>query len=189
MPAGPAADGRLISLNLAEPREIAYRGRMVRTGIFKRPVEGRVHAGAEGLEGDAIVDRRYHGGIDKAVYAYSVEDYAWWAAQLGEDLEPGRFGENLTTEGMDLIEARIGDRWRIGAALLEVSEPRTPCYKLGVKMGDLGFVKRFAKGLRLGAYLRVLEPGELGAGDAIALVERPDQCVTVGQVGRARLGA
>jgi MOSC domain-containing protein YiiM len=160
---------------------------MVRTGIWKLPAEGPIHAGAEGLDGDAVVDRRYHGGIDKAVYAYSVEDYAWWSEQLGEELEPGRFGENLTTEGIDLLDARIGDRWRVGEALLEVSEPRIPCFKLGVRMGNLGFVKQFARALRLGAYLRVLEPGELGAGDPIALVQRPGHEVTVELVGRARL--
>jgi MOSC domain-containing protein YiiM len=183
----PAAAGRLVSVNLAEPREIPYRGRTVRTGIWKLPAAGRVHAGAEGLEGDAVVDRRYHGGIDKAVYAYSTEDYAWWSEQLGEQLEPGRFGENLTTEGIDLLDARVGDRWRVGDALLEVSEPRIPCFKLGVRMGNLGFVKRFAKGLRLGAYLRVLDPGELGTGDEIVPIGRPKHDVTVQLVGRARL--
>lgn len=187
MGARPAAAGRLLSVNLAEPREISHRGRTVRTGIWKLPAAGRIHAGEQGLDGDAVLDRRYHGGIDKAVYAYSAEDYAWWSDELGEALEPGRFGENLTTEGIDLLDARIGDRWRVGGAVLEVSEPRTPCYKLGVRMGSLAFVKRFARALRLGAYLRVIEPGELGAGDEIALIERPEHEVTVALVGRARL--
>ena len=187
MGARPAAGGRLLSVNLAEPREISHRGRTVRTGIWKLPAEGRVHAGEQGLAGDVVLDRRYHGGIDKAVYAYSTEDYAWWADELGEELEPGRFGENLTTEGIDLLDARVGDRWRVGGAVLEVSEPRTPCYKLGARMGNLGFVKRFARALRLGAYLRVIEPGKLGAGDEIALIERPEHEVTVALVGRARL--
>ncbi len=187
MGARPAAAGRLVSVNLGEPREISYRGRTVRTGIWKLPAAGRVDASEQGLDGDNVLDRRYHGGVDKAVYAYSLEDYAWWSAELGEELEPGRFGENLTTEGIDLIDARVGDRWRVGDALLEVSEPRIPCFKLGVRMGNLGFVKRFARALRLGAYLRVLEPGAVGAGDDIDLIERAEHDVTVTLVGRARL--
>jgi len=183
---GPGA--RVRSVNVAVVREFPHRGRTVRTGIWKLPAAGPVKVGAEGIEGDAVVDRRYHGGLDKAVYAYAAEDYEWWSEELGEDLEPGRFGENLTTEGIDLVGARIGDRWRVGTALLEVSEPRTPCYKLAYKMGDRRFIKRFAKALRLGAYLRVVEPGEIGAGDAIELVERPQHDVTVQLLGRAMLG-
>ena len=183
---GPGAGVR--SVNVAVVREFPHRGGTVRTGIWKLPAAGPVKVGAEGIEGDAVVDRRYHGGLDKAVYTYAAEDYEWWSEELGEDLEPGRFGENLTTEGIDLVGARIGDRWRVGTALLEVSEPRTPCYKLACKMGDRRFIKRFAKALRLGAYLRVVEPGEIGAGDAIELVERPQHDVTVQLLGRAMLG-
>lgn len=190
MTAAAAGDrGRLRSVNVAEPREIRHRGRTVRTGIFKHPANGRVQIGADGLAGDAVVDRKYHGGVDKAVYAYSVEDYAWWAAELGRELGPGCFGENMTTEGLDLVGAVVGERWRIGDVLLEVSEPRTPCYKLAIKMGgDMRFVKRFARALRLGAYLRVIEVGAIGAGDEVEIVDRPRHGVTVGMLGRIVLG-
>ena len=180
--------GVVRSLNVAEVREFPYRGQTVRTGIWKLPTTDRVSVGAEGIEADAVVDRRVHGGADKAVYAYSAEDYAWWSEELGEELEPGRFGENLTTEGLDLSAARIGERWRVGSTLLEVSEPRQPCFKLGYKMGDPRFLKRFARALRLGTYLRVIEPGELGAGDPIEVVERPDHDVTAQMLGRAVFG-
>jgi len=177
-------EGSVVSVNVAEMREIHHRGRAVRTGIWKLAVNGRVAVGPDGLAGDEQADRRYHGGADKALYAYAVEDYAWWAAELGRELEPGLFGENLTVAGLDLVEARVGERWRVGTALLEVSEPRQPCYKLGHKMGDMRFVRRFAKALRLGAYLRVIQEGELGAGDRIAVVERPDHDVSMELLGR-----
>ncbi len=180
--------GILRSVNVAEVREFQHRGQTVRTGIWKLPTTERAGVGFEGIDGDAVVDGRVHGGVDKAVYAYSVEDYAWWADELGEPLEPGRFGENLTTEGLDLSAARIGERWRVGTTLLEVSEPRQPCFKLGHKMGDPKFLRRFAKALRLGTYLRVIEAGEIGAGDEIEVVERPDHDVTAQMLGRAVFG-
>ena len=180
--------GVVRSVNVAEVREFSHRGKTVRTGIWKQPAPGRVQVGTEGIEGDAVVDRRFHGGVDKAVYAYSVEDYAWWSEELGEELEPGRFGENLTTEGLDLSSALIGDRWRVGTALLEASEHRSPCYKLAHKMGDESFIRRFAKALRLGAYLRVIEAGEMGTGDEIEVIDRPDHTITVQLLGRAHLG-
>lgn len=176
------------SVNVAVVREFPYRGQTVRTGIWKLPTTDRVTVGFEGIAVDTVVDSRVHGGADKAVYAYSVEDYAWWSEELGEELEPGRFGENLTTEGIDLSTTRIGDRWKVGSTLLEASEPRQPCFKLAHKMGDPGFIRRFAKALRLGTYLRVIQPGEIGAGDGIEVVERPDHEVTVQFLGRAGLG-
>ncbi|MBA3262681.1 MAG: MOSC domain-containing protein [Thermoleophilaceae bacterium] len=127
-------------------------------------------------------------GVDKAVYAYAREDTAWWEGELGRPLEYGTFGENLTLEGIDVSGALVGERWRAGSTLLEVSEPRLPCWKLGVKMGDPGFLKRFAKALRPGAYLRVIEEGELEAGDSIDLVERPDHDVSVRLIAEAVLG-
>jgi MOSC domain-containing protein YiiM len=178
----------LRSVNAAEFRLLQMRGRAVKTGIFKRPVEGRVGVGMEGLDGDHVADRRFHGGVDKALYAYGTEDYAWWAAELGRDWEPGLFGENLTVEGVDPSHAEIGERWRIGTAVLEVSEPREPCAKLATKLGERGFVKRFAQALRFGAYMRVPEPGELAAGDAIEIVERPGHGVTTEMLGRILFG-
>ena len=183
-----AVSGTLVSVNAAEFQLLQMRGRAVKTGIFKRPLAGRVVVGAEGLAGDHVADRRYHGGVDKALYAYGTEDYAWWAAELGREWEPGLFGENLTVEGVDPSHAEIGERWRIGTAVVEVSEPREPCAKLATKLGERGFVKRFAQALRLGAYMRVIEPGALAAGDAVEVIERPGHGVTTEMLGRILFG-
>jgi MOSC domain-containing protein YiiM len=156
----------LVSVNVGQPRTVAWRDRVVTTAIWKEPVEGRVPVRGVNLAGDDQADRRVHGGADKAVYAYAVEDYEWWSATAGE-LGPGTFGENLTTAGLDLISCRIGDRWRVGTAELEVAQPRQPCFKLGIRMGDDAFPGRFAEAGRPGAYLRIVTPGDVGAGDAI----------------------
>jgi MOSC domain-containing protein YiiM len=177
----------VLSVNLADVRTIERQGKPVRTGIWKLPADGRVHAGREGLAGDGQADRRVHGGPDMAVYAYAREDVDWWESQLGRELENGIFGENLSLRGVDLSGARVGERWRVGQALLEVSAPRIPCWKLGVRMGDPRFVKRFARALRLGAYLRVAEEGEIEAGDAAGVVDRPDHRVSIRLIGEAYL--
>jgi MOSC domain-containing protein YiiM len=180
-----AAPGpRVAAVNVAAARLIMINGEPTKTGIFKQPVAGRVELRDDAVIGDHVVDTAVHGGYDKAVYAYATEDYRWWEAELGRDLPAGSFGENLTLEGIDPREARIGERWRIGTALLEVSEPRQPCSKLGAKMGDQRFVKAFAKAMRLGTYLRIVAPGEVGAGDPIEIVERPDHAVTIGLLSR-----
>ena len=168
-------------------RTIRWRGQDVRTGIWKRPVEGLVRAEGVNLEGDDQADRKVHGGADKAVYAYAREDIDWWEDELGRELAHGAFGENLTLRGVDAGAALIGERWRVGGALLEVSEPRLPCFKLGVKMGDNRFVKRFAAALRPGCYLRIAEPGELAAGDAVEVVDRPGHDVTIRDLARTFL--
>ncbi len=129
-----------------------------------------------------------HGGEHKAVYAYAWEDTLWWQEELGRELEPGNFGENLTLSGIDVPEAVVGERWRVGSALLEVSEPRFPCFKLGLRMGDPRFVKRFAAARRTGTYLRIVEEGDVGAGDAIERLARPDHGVTIGLFAEAYLG-
>ena len=126
-------------------------------------------------------------GHDKAVYAYAREDYDWWEQQLGRDLVPGNFGENLTTEGPRPQRGAVGDRWEVGSVLLEVSEPRLPCFKLGLRMDDPKFPKRFAAAVRPGAYLRILREGELGAGDEIRVVERPEHSVTMELMADARV--
>ena len=180
--------GVLRSVNVADFRLIMLNGSPTKTGIFKLPVEGPVAAGIEGLEGDHIADRAYHGGFDKALYAYGTEDYEWWSSELGRDWEPGLFGENLTVEGVDPSHAEIGERWRVGSTVVEVSEPRSPCSKLATKMEDRLFVKRFAKALRLGAYLRVVEPGTVEAGDEIEVLERPGHGVTTEMAGRVLFG-
>ena len=177
--------GRVVSVNVGRPRPVEHRGRTRSTAIGKGPVAGRVAARGVNLDGDAQADRRVHGGADKAVYAYAVEDYAWWEGQLGRSLAPGTFGENLTVEGIDLGAAVVGERWRVGSAELEVCQPRTPCWKLGVRMGDDSFPDRFEDAGRLGAYLRIAGEGELGAGDRVHLVHRPPHGVTVDLVARA----
>jgi MOSC domain-containing protein YiiM len=180
-----SADGaRVASVNLGRPRLLTINGVPRKTGIFKVPAEGPVLLENDAVAGDSVVDTAVHGGYDKAVYAYAAEDYEWWSGERGRELGPGDFGENLTTEGIAIGDARIGERWRAGRALLEVSEPRQPCSTLGAKMGDQRFVKRFAKALRLGTYLRIIEPGEVAAGDPIEVVERPDHDVTVALLGR-----
>ena len=136
--------GSVLSVNVAEMREIERRGEMVRTGIWKRPVEGPVAVRGVNVEGDDQGDRSVHGGPDKAVYAYAREDIDWWERELGRELPDGVFGENLTLRGIDAGSALVGERWMVGSVLLEVSEPRFPCWKLGVRFGDPRMLKRFA---------------------------------------------
>src|SRR5215207_11290937 len=154
------AMARLLSVNVGRPRPIAtHRGRALLSAIVKAPVEGRVRVAGVNVEGDDQADRRVHGGPDKAVYAYASEDTAFWAAELRRELGPGAFGENLTTEGLDVSGAVVGERWRIGDVELEVSQPRLPCGKLGLRLREPGMVKRFALASRPGAYLRILAEG------------------------------
>jgi MOSC domain-containing protein YiiM len=178
----------LISVNVGTPTFVSYRGKQVATSIYKQPVDGRVGVRGVNVDGDQQADLRVHGGPDKAVYAYSREDYEWWEAELGHALGPGTFGENLTVAGIDPTLAVIGERWRVGSALLEVSEPRFPCFKLGIKMGSQAFLKRFANAGRPGAYLRIVSEGELAAGDAIEVIRTPDHGVTIGRFAHAYLG-
>jgi MOSC domain-containing protein YiiM len=163
-------DASVLSVNLARPGTVRWRGKDVPTGIFKEPVEGPVRARGDSLEGDHQADRRVHGGGAKAVYAYAREDYEWWEAELGRELPPGTFGENLTLSGVDVTGAEPGERWRVGGALLEVTEPRLPCFKLGVKMDSLRFLKQFTAAGRPGKYLRIVEEGDVQAGDAVEVV-------------------
>lgn len=151
------------------------------TAIWKTPVVGRVVVRGVNLNGDDQADRSLHGGPDKAVYAYAIDETWTWETELGRKLGPGAFGENLTTEGVDVSGALLGERWRVGTTLLEVVQPRLPCFKLGLRMNDPSFVKRFAQASRPGAYLRILVEGDLGAGDPITVEAdtRPSHGVTV----------
>ena len=160
-------------MNVAEVRTLQRRGRTVRTGLWKQPVQGRLHVHDLGLEGDVNADKRYHGGNQKALYAYAAEDIAWWESELGRELGAGFFGENLTLSGVDVCEALVGERWEVGTAMVEVTEPRTPCWKLAAKVGDPRFERRFARANRPGAYLSVVRPGEVKAGDAVRLAWTP----------------
>ena len=175
---------KLVSVNVGLPREFEYNGRPARSAIWKSPATGRIAARGVNLAGDDQADRRAHGGPDKAVYAYAVEDLGWWAQQIGRPLPYGELGENLTTEGIAVNEALVGERWAVGGTVLEVSEPRVPCWRLGVRMNDKFFPRRFTEALRPGAYLRILVEGDVGAGDAIQVVERPDHDLTVRDVLR-----
>jgi len=176
--------GKVLSVSVGLPREFEYNGRPARSAIWKSPVAGRVAARGVNLVGDDQADRQAHGGPNRAVYIYAVEDLHWWALKIGRLLQHGELGENLTTEGIDVNEALVGERWAIGTTVLEVSEPRVPCWRLGVRMNDKLFPRRFTEALRPGALLRILVEGDVGAGDEIRVVERPDHDLTIRDVLR-----
>jgi MOSC domain-containing protein YiiM len=177
--------GRLISVNVGVPKRVDTGRRIVETAIWKDPVEGRVKVRGVNLDGDRQADLTVHGGPNKAVYAYAIEETARWEEELGRLLGPGAWGENLTTEGIDVSGAVLGERWRIGTTLLEVVQPRLPCFKLALKMEDPTFVRRFAMASRPGAYLKILEEGEIGTGDEIEVSGRPEHGVDVRLVADA----
>ncbi|GII55012.1 sulfurase [Planotetraspora thailandica] len=179
---------RIISVNVGRAVPAEWAGDVGRTAIDKKAAGGRVAVHGNGLEGDERADVAHHGHPDQAVYAYAREDHDWWQAQLGRDLHDGAFGENLTTSGADLTGALIGERWRVGTAVLEVTAPRVPCATFRGWMGEKGWVKRFTQAGRPGAYFRVIEEGELGAGDAIEVLDRPAASVTIGEAFAAYHG-
>lgn len=171
---------KLLSVNVSKPKAVSYNGKTIHTGIFKVPVNGRVALRRFNLDGDGQGDLTVHGGVDKAVYAYPHEHYGHWRRELQLDnLTYGQFGENLTVEGMLEDSVHIGDIFRVGSALVEVSQPRVPCFKLGLKMGMPTFPKQFLASERSGFYLRVLETGEVGAGDVIERVKVGQKRLTV----------
>ncbi len=176
--------GAVVSVNVGRARAVERDGKPASTAIWKSPVPGRVRARGVNLDGDEQADREVHGGHDKAVYAYAIEDTRWWEAELGRSIGPGGFGENLTVEGLDLVDAVIGERWTAGTAVLEASEPRLPCWKLGLRMDDPAFPRRFTRAARHGTYLRIVEAGDIGAGDDVRVVSRPEHGVTVGDIWR-----
>jgi MOSC domain-containing protein YiiM len=168
----------VVSVNVGTPRTIPWGDRTVTSAIWKSPVAGSISLRGVNLAGDDQADRQVHGGPDKAVYAYALGDYHFWAREFDLAVEPGLFGENLTIAGLDVSQARIGERWQIGTALLEVSQPRIPCYKLGIRMEDPAFPRRFAAVGRPGAYLRILREGIVSAGDQVLVVYRPEHPLT-----------
>jgi MOSC domain-containing protein YiiM len=177
--------GSLLTVNLGRSVAAEWAGDKGVTGIDKRPVAGRVRADRYGLDGDRVLDDRVHGGLDQALYAYAHEDAQWWADELGRDIRPGNFGENLTTLGIDVTGAVIGEQWAVGPVVVEVSSPRFPCRVFAGFWHMPDLIKRFtARGLP-GAYLRVVTPGEIGADDPIQVVHRPDHGVTIGVTFRA----
>ncbi|MBV9832006.1 MAG: MOSC domain-containing protein [Marmoricola sp.] len=174
---------QVISVNVGVPKEAAWAG-IGRTAIDKRPVTGAVMARVLGLDGDQVGDTVHHGGVDQAVYAFSREELDWWETELGRPIRDGQFGENLTTRGIDVDAAELGERWQVGAAVFEVASVRIPCndFKNWQRLNgydDRAWVKRFATHGRSGAYLRVLQEGELSAGDELSVVHRPGHGVTV----------
>jgi MOSC domain-containing protein YiiM len=171
---------RVISVNVGMPRLVEYNGEPIATGIWKSPVAGRVKVNQFNLEGDGQADLRVHGGASKSVYVYPSEHYPFWHGEYPEmELPFGVFGENLTTEGLLETEVFVGDKFRIGTAEFVVTEPRFPCFKLGIRFGRKDVLRRFQKSRRSGIYLSVLKTGELGAGDAVEYLERNQQRVSI----------
>lgn len=157
----------ILSISISQLRQLEFQGRKTKTGICKEPIPNPVYVSKMGIEGDAQADLENHGGVDKAVYAYSVENYRYWEAELNRPLPHGQFGENLTVSGLTDEVVNIGDRFRFGTVEMEVTQPRVPCFKLGMRMEDNQFVGRFHHSGRVGFYLRVLSEGTLQAGDSI----------------------
>lgn len=184
------AVAKVLSVNVtAVVHEGEWTGSEGRTGIDKRPVQGPVNASNNSLSGDVIADRKSHGGYDKAVYAYAREDADWWEAEIGVVIADGRFGENLTTQGIDVSGAVIGERWSIGTTILEVSRPRIPCRIFAGFWDRPSLIKDFTNAGRPGAYLRIVQEGQLSGGDEIVIVHRPDHGVTISDLFAAKAGA
>jgi MOSC domain-containing protein YiiM len=176
---------KLVSVNVGLPQEVIWKGKTVTTGIFKEPVEERVKVRFLNLDGDRQADLSVHGGLDKAIYVYPVEHYEYWRGELPEmELPWGMFGENLTTVGLLEDSVNIGDRFRIGTAEVMVTQPRMPCYKLGIKFGRAHMVKQFLDSRLTGFYFSVLQEGEVGVGDAMELISRDENNVTVADITR-----
>ena len=176
-------DMRITSVNVGREETVAHGNRRFTTGIRKRPIDGTVYIGSDSVAGDTIADKKHHGGVDQVVYAYSADDYAWWSVQLGQELAPGTFGENLTIEGLP-SDMNVGDRLLIGDVLLEATAPRIPCGTLAAQMKDSGFGMAFRRAERPGIYFRVLNEGEVSAGYAVTFVENPAPVVTILQLYR-----
>lgn len=184
-----AQTAKVLTVNVAAVvHEGAWTGSEGKTGIDKRPVNGAIKFADNGLAGDVVVDKKHHGGFDKAVYAYASEDARWWERQIGVEINNGAFGENLTTEGIDVNGALIGERWRIGNVLLEVSEPRIPCRVFAGFWDRPTLIKDFTAALRPGSYLRIIEEGEIKAGDLIRVEFKPQHEVTIRDLFAAKSG-
>jgi MOSC domain-containing protein YiiM len=174
---------QIISTNIGEPRLIEWRGQQISTGIYKYPTDQPIFLGAEDVEGDHVIDRRYHGGIDKACYLYSADHYSFWKEKFPDaDWGWGMFGENLTVEGLNEAKVRIGDRYLIGDAIVEVSQPRQPCFKLGIRFGNQQVVDDFWLSAFPGVYVRIIQNGQVKKGDRLQLISRNDDSLSVAEV-------
>jgi MOSC domain-containing protein YiiM len=172
---------RVTSVNRGRAADLVIGGKPGRSAIDKRPAPGPVAVGPLGLDGDECVAVEDHGGRDQAVYAYAREDLDWWTEQLGRELPEGTFGENITTAGLDISAALIGETWQLGSAVVQVTSPRIPCVTFQSWLGEPHWVKRFAAARRPGAYLRVLTEGTVGAGDPLEVLTRPEEAVTLAE--------
>jgi len=179
-------DAKLLTIQVARPVPVPHMDREVRTGIFKRPVEGPVMVRTLNIDGDEQGDLTVHGGVDKAVYCYASEHYPAWQEELGRELPFGTFGENLTVSGLFEDQLHVGDVLEVGDAVLQVVQPRFPCYKLGIKIGDQRFVKRFQESGRSGFYCRVLQEGNIEPGQPIKLTQRDETRPTIADMVAAR---
>lgn len=176
---------KILSVNVSLPKEIDFEGQKVTTGIFKEPVEGRIMLRTLNLDGDKQADLTVHGGVDKAVYAYSIEHYEYWRKVFPNiEMPNGMFGENFTVEGLMESEVSIGDVFQIGSSKVIATQPRMPCYKLGVKFGRMDVLKKFLASGRSGIYFKVLEEGEVGAGDTIEQITKDPNQVTISDIVR-----
>jgi MOSC domain-containing protein YiiM len=182
------AHARVISVNRGSEADLAIGGRPGRSAIDKRPVAGPVEVRRLGLDGDEVADQENHGGIEQAVYAYAREDLDWWVEQLGRELPSGIFGENITTSGLEVSGALIGETWQLGTAVVQVTSARIPCLTLQSWLEEDHWVRRFARAGRPGAYLRVLTEGMVSAGDEARVRSRPAHQVTVAESMRAFYG-
>ncbi|WP_025739854.1 MOSC domain-containing protein [Aquimarina pacifica] len=174
---------KIISTNIAVPRTISWRGKDVKTGIYKSPVENPLYLDVEDVKDDNVIDRRYHGGVDKACYLYSMDNYSFWQKKYPNlDWKYGMFGENLTVEGFSESKVKIGAIYKIGTAIVQISRPRQPCYKLGVRFGTQSIIKQFINSLLSGVYVRVLEPGFVGVTDEFIIDKVPEEGVSVAEL-------
>ncbi len=179
------SDMQLISINVGSTRQVDFEGRKFSTGIFKFPVFGSVAVSLTQIQGDGQADLESHGGVDKAVYLYPLEHYSFWRKELGEDIEElGSFGENFTAQGMLEEEVCIGDTFKVGSTIVQVTQPRTPCYKLAARFNRADLPRKFLKSLKSGFYLRVLQPGQVTAEDRFILCDQDPKPVTVCEVAR-----
>jgi MOSC domain-containing protein YiiM len=179
---------KIISVNVGEPREVTWLGKTVMTGIFKDPVDSPVMLRTMNLDGDAQADLSVHGGVAKAVYAYPDEHYGFWRSELpGMDLPPGMFGENFTTRGLSEETVHAGDRYRMGEAEVIVTQPRLPCFKLGMKFRRNDIIRRFLQSGRTGFYMAVLRRGMVAPGDSVELLSADPQCVSIADLVRLHL--
>ena len=180
---------RVLSINITSiVHQGEWTGSEGRTGIDKRSVEGPIEFKNNGVAGDRIIDTNVHGGYDQAVYAYATEDARWWEKEIGEEISAGRFGENLTTEGIDVNAALVGEKWKIGSVVLEVSQPRIPCRVFAGFWKRATLIKDFTQAGRPGAYLRIIQEGTAKAGDAIEVIFKPDHSVSISDLFSAKSG-